>query len=556
MNRLKILMFFLFLGVFVVWGGERVRADEYSCSGTGWCRRADGASTPFDCNKSRGAQDCASFGQDQCNIKGSGPWTYDGGCTQAAYCMPIGGQVDQGCAVNGCPVETRRICTCQAAGNYSCVCNSDASCPQPPVPTNTPPPGCVPGSCNTSGCSTTACGQPCGSNGCTTCSTGTSGCTGDNLPKGYHDVPTNADCQLHGWTCDPDRYSQALLVDFWQGGTYVGQDTAHDFSEDGVNAACGNTPNHRFSYTLPLAYQDGNPHTITAFGIGINSSGGLVGGSGNTPLTNSTQTITCAPAPTPCLVPANPTGLSPSSNQACGTTSQTFSWNAVAGASSYYLRIDDKSDPWYTAGNDTLLDAYSGTSYTRSVVPGRSYGWWVHAANSCGLSSGVGVDITVPICPTATPVPPTPTPTPSLSVAATCSPTSGVAPLNNVDITGNVSGTATGSIRWRMDCTNDTVYEHDVTNSTDPYTAVDLCDYSPSGLKTVLVRADRSGLSAYATCTVNVSAPTPTPTPIPTCNVSTVTAPATMTIGGACTCWTVSAVPSSGAVGSATLLAG
>src|SRR3989344_1691813 len=312
-------------GVLLILGVRAAVPVKAGCNGTYTC----GFYNNIVCNSAEPVGDFSCSGNSQSACTGSRGRQCPGGCLGSGS----GGCSYQcslsTCGASGCSATQRYVDFAGTGSSSGCPDNNGSGCYNSPsctAPTNTPvptPPGCVPGSCNTSGCSTTACGQPCGSNGCTTCSTGTSGCTGDNLPKGYHDVPTNADCQLHGWTCDPDRYSQALLVDFWQGGTYVGQDTAQDFSEDGVNAACGNTPNHRFSYTLPLAYQDGNPHTITAFGIGINSSGGLVGGSGNTPLTNSTQTITCAPppTPTPCLAPANPTGLSPSSNPACGTTS-------------------------------------------------------------------------------------------------------------------------------------------------------------------------------------------------------------------------------------------
>jgi len=122
MNRLQLSLVILLVGMLVAQVVGVARADEYSCSGTGWCRRSDGAATPFDCNKPRGAMNCATFGQQQCDDIGRN-WTYDGGCSQSEYCMPVGGQVDQGCAAYGCPVGTRRICTCQAAGNYSCVCN-------------------------------------------------------------------------------------------------------------------------------------------------------------------------------------------------------------------------------------------------------------------------------------------------------------------------------------------------------------------------------------------------------------------------------------------------
>lgn len=101
------------------------------------------------------------------------------------------------------------------------------------------------------------------------------------------------------------------------------------------------------------------------------------------------------------------------------------------------------------------------------------------------------------------------TPTPTVSVALTANPASGTAPLNDVDLVADVSGTATGNIRYRFDCTNDGSYERDVTNTTDPYTAADLCNYSAAGTYTARVRVDREGVFAENTTTISVST-TPT----------------------------------------------
>ena len=83
-----------------------------------------------------------------------------------------------------------------------------------------------------------------------------------------------------------------------------------------------------------------------------------------------------------------------------------------------------------------------------------------------------------------------------------------------------------------------------------------------NGWQSFVDYSDNSAQAALLTVTYTAGGgggtptPTVTPTPIPTCNVSTVTAPATMTVEGACTSWTVSAVPSSGSVSSVTFLTG
>jgi hypothetical protein len=83
----------------------------------------------------------------------------------------------------------------------------------------------------------------------------------------------------------------------------------------------------------------------------------------------------------------------------------------------------------------------------------------------------------------------------TLFVDLSANPSSGYAPLNDVDLTAYVSGTATGNITYRFDCTSDGSWERTVTTSSNPYTAIDLCDYSSAGTYTARVRVERGGLS-------------------------------------------------------------
>lgn len=79
-----------------------------------------------------------------------------------------------------------------------------------------------------------------------------------------------------------------------------------------------------------------------------------------------------------------------------------------------------------------------------------------------------------------------------LSVSLTANPSSGTEPLNNVDLTAIVSGSATGTINYKFDCTDDGVWDLEVNNSTlNPFTAVDLCNYSTAGTKTARVLVER-----------------------------------------------------------------
>jgi hypothetical protein len=96
---------------------------------------------------------------------------------------------------------------------------------------------------------------------------------------------------------------------------------------------------------------------------------------------------------------------------------------------------------------------------------------------------------------------------PTVSVTLSANPSSGPAPLNDVDLTAQVSGTATGSITYKFDCTNDGSWEKTTTTSSNPYTAFDLCDYPSQGTYTAKVRVERQGVSDENTTTISVAAP-------------------------------------------------
>lgn len=107
---------------------------------------------------------------------------------------------------------------------------------------------------------------------------------------------------------------------------------------------------------------------------------------------------------------------------------------------------------------------------------------------------------------TNTPTPPagaTNTPTPGGSITLTAEihaiPDYGNAPLTNVDLQGDVTGTATGSIYWQFDCTNDGSFEHTTTNNQESYTIKDLCNYLTPGSYTSKVVATRAGITASDT---------------------------------------------------------
>lgn len=104
-------------------------------------------------------------------------------------------------------------------------------------------------------------------------------------------------------------------------------------------------------------------------------------------------------------------------------------------------------------------------------------------------------------------------------------PDSGMAPLNDVDLTAAVSGTATGTINYKFDCDispitgggdctadgvfNDCDKEWDG-ESNETYTAVDLCNYSSPGAYSAKVLVQRNMANwASATVRIEVSANNP-----------------------------------------------
>lgn len=93
----------------------------------------------------------------------------------------------------------------------------------------------------------------------------------------------------------------------------------------------------------------------------------------------------------------------------------------------------------------------------------------------------------------------------TLGVELSANPAAGSAPLNDVDLTAVVSGTATGNITYKFDCTNDGSYEATVTQSGAVYTAVDLCDYTTADTYTAKVEVSRGSVTQTDTTTINVT---------------------------------------------------
>jgi hypothetical protein len=133
--------------------------------------------------------------------------------------------------------------------------------------------------------------------------------------------------------------------------------------------------------------------------------------------------------------------------------------------------------------------------YAPSVALDTSYTCTLTVTDNKGLSDSDSADVLVK--------------DKSLSVVLEPIPSSGTAPLNDVDLKATVSGTATGDITYKFDCTNNGSWEATYTTSSTTYTAPDLCDYPSAGTYTAKVEATRGGLTAEDTADITVSTSPP-----------------------------------------------
>ena len=111
----------------------------------------------------------------------------------------------------------------------------------------------------------------------------------------------------------------------------------------------------------------------------------------------------------------------------------------------------------------------------------------------------------------------------TLSVSLEAIPNSGTAPLSSVALKATVSGSASGPITYRFDCTDNGSWEYTFTNISDnSKTVAGACGYSAAGSYTAKVEVRREDATALATAQITASSPT---TPAPTIPTSTTAAP-------------------------------
>lgn len=142
------------------------------------------------------------------------------------------------------------------------------------------------------------------------------------------------------------------------------------------------------------------------------------------------------------------------------------------------------------------------------LVAGGTISWTLRFGTSCTVGSS---SLRLATCPP---------PPPTLSVTLAANPEAGTAPLNDVDLTATVSGSATGTINYTFYCDRDDsgtniTPNHDAKYdgiSTNPKTAANICDYTVPDTYTAKVIVERGPLAAEARRTITVggsSSPVP-----------------------------------------------
>jgi hypothetical protein len=230
---------------------------------------------------------------------------------------------------------------------------------------------------------------------------------------------------------------------------------------------------------------------LTAAEIQQDMNTGIGGGSSPPPDTT---------APTVAITaPANGSTVS-------GTVSLTAAASDDTGVAGVQFRLDgdalgaeDVSAAFGIAWNTTT--AAEGTHVLTAVAR--------DAAGNSRTSDAVTVDVENAV------------PAPTLGVTLAASPASGFAPLNGVDLTAQVSGTATGPITYTYYCnrsdggTNVTQPSDREASGVTPatHTATDACSYASDGAYSAKVIVQRGSLAAESRRTVTVTAPqAPAPT--------------------------------------------
>ncbi|MDD5145870.1 MAG: PKD domain-containing protein [Candidatus Pacebacteria bacterium] len=158
---------------------------------------------------------------------------------------------------------------------------------------------------------------------------------------------------------------------------------------------------------------------------------------------------------------------------------------------------DNVSFSWYcNGGNLSNSNTNRPTFFAPSVYQDTNYTCTLTVTDSHGLSNSDQMNVFIDDIDQQQ----------NISVSLFATPSSGCAPLNNVDLTANVFGNFySDNITYLFDCTNNGDWERRVVANSNSFTAYDLCNYYSSGLYTARVRVERQGNFSENTTQINVS---------------------------------------------------
>ena len=161
-------------------------------------------------------------------------------------------------------------------------------------------------------------------------------------------------------------------------------------------------------------------------------------------------------------------------------TQAVLAW--TSSNASYCTASGDWTGGKVTAGSESTGNLTNAKTYTLTCT------------NTSGASSADSVTVLVGAQPT-------------LYASLEALPNTGTAPLTGVDLRATVTGTATGTINYRFDCTADGTWEYTFNSISDnPKTMVDACNYQNPGTYLAKIRAERGNATpAEATAQIMVS---------------------------------------------------
>lgn len=107
------------------------------------------------------------------------------------------------------------------------------------------------------------------------------------------------------------------------------------------------------------------------------------------PTAKPTLAPTSTPTPTPVKPSPTPQVPVDAVSAVCKDAKITISFNkAPEGTVKWAIRVDDRTDDFRAVNphaGDTLIEDFTGTTFTRNASYGRAYGWWVHPLNASGM---------------------------------------------------------------------------------------------------------------------------------------------------------------------------